>query len=57
RPCCLYDADRVILPAYGTYTGGLRSHDVALSGLMRQEARAVLTGQRAHVIPMPRGAF
>ncbi|MEO0665197.1 MAG: ligase-associated DNA damage response endonuclease PdeM [Pseudomonadota bacterium] len=57
RPCFLYDADRVILPAYGTYTGGLRSHDVALSGLMREEARAVLTGQRAHVIPMPRGSL
>ncbi|MEM6727571.1 MAG: ligase-associated DNA damage response endonuclease PdeM [Pseudomonadota bacterium] len=56
RPCFLYDTDRVILPAYGTYTGGLRSDAAALDGLMRREAKAVLTGLAAHVIPMPRGA-
>lgn len=55
RPCFLYDTDRVILPAYGTYTGGLRSDAATLDGLMRKEARAVLTGLAAHVIPMPRG--
>lgn len=53
RPCFLYDSDRVILPAFGTYTGGLRSSDPALAGLMRPEARAVLTGPAARVIPMP----
>ena len=57
RPCFLYDSDRVILPAFGTYTGGLRSSAPDLSGLMRAEARAVLTGAVAQVIPMPgRGA-
>ena len=54
RPAFLIDTDRVILPAYGTYTGGLRSSDPALSQLMRREAVAVLTGRAAHVIPMPR---
>ncbi|MEM9854701.1 MAG: ligase-associated DNA damage response endonuclease PdeM [Pseudomonadota bacterium] len=54
RPCFLYDSDRVILPAYGTYTGGLRSDDAALQAIMRREARAVMTGKQAHVIPMPR---
>ncbi|MEL6607488.1 MAG: ligase-associated DNA damage response endonuclease PdeM [Pseudomonadota bacterium] len=54
RACFLYDSDRVILPAYGTYTGGLRSDDQALSGIMRREACAVLTGTQTHVIPMPR---
>ncbi|MEM6896616.1 MAG: ligase-associated DNA damage response endonuclease PdeM [Pseudomonadota bacterium] len=54
RACFLYDSDRVILPAYGTYTGGLRSDDAALRQIMRAEARAVLTGAQAHVIPMPR---
>ncbi len=54
RPCFLYDADRVILPAYGTYTGGLWSDGPELSGLMRRDACAVLTGPVAHVIPMPR---
>ncbi len=54
RPAFLIDADRVILPAYGTYTGGLRSHDLALSGLMRPEAVAVMTGPVPHPVPMPR---
>ena len=54
RPAFLLDRDRVILPAYGTYTGGLRSDDAALSDLMRPEARALLTGPTVHAIPMPR---
>ena len=54
RPCLLTDSDRVILPAYGTYTGGLRSDDVALSQLMRPEAIAVMLGTPPHPIPMPR---
>ncbi|MGX9351074.1 ligase-associated DNA damage response endonuclease PdeM [Shimia sp. W99] len=55
RPAFLFDADRVILPAFGTYTGGLRSTDAALATLMRPEARAIITGQTPRVIPMPRG--
>lgn len=54
RPAFLVDSDRVILPAYGTYTGGLRSSDAALDGLMRPEALALLTGRAVHVVPMPR---
>jgi DNA ligase-associated metallophosphoesterase len=54
RPCFLYDSDRVILPAFGTYTGGLRADGPELSALMRREARAVLTGPVAQAIPMPR---
>lgn len=54
RACALVDSDRVILPAYGTYTGGLRSDDAALTRLMRPDARAILTGSTPHVIPMPR---
>jgi len=53
RPCFLYDSDRVILPAFGTYTGGLRSTSPDLTHLMRPEARAVLTGRVSQVIPMP----
>lgn len=55
RPCFLIDPARVILPAFGTYTGGLASHAPVLTGLMRPNARAVLTGPTALVIPMPRG--
>ena len=54
RPAFLIDSDRVILPAYGTYTGGLRSDNPALTRLMRAEAVAVLTGSVARAIPMPR---
>ncbi|MDJ0630102.1 MAG: ligase-associated DNA damage response endonuclease PdeM [Rhodobacter sp.] len=53
RPCFLYDSDRVILPAFGTYTGGLRSTAQVLSELMRPEALAILTGPVPAVIPMP----
>ncbi|WP_420011099.1 ligase-associated DNA damage response endonuclease PdeM [Tateyamaria sp.] len=54
RPAFLIDEDRLIMPAYGTYTGGLRSHDPALTGLMKPGAHAVLTGARPMRIPMPR---
>ncbi len=54
RPCFLLDSDRLILPAYGTFTGGLRSDDPALTGLMRPEALAILTGPVPRPIPMPR---
>ncbi|WP_212524550.1 ligase-associated DNA damage response endonuclease PdeM [Actibacterium sp. MT2.3-13A] len=54
RPCFLIDADRVILPAFGAYTGGLRSDDPVLEGLMGPQAVAVLTGPAARAIPMPR---
>lgn len=54
RPCLLMDNARVILPAYGTYTGGLRSDDAALTALMRPEAVAVMLGSPPHPIPMPR---
>lgn len=54
RPAFLVDTDRVIMPAYGTYTGGLRSHAPELQNIMRQEAIAILTGPVPHPAPMPR---
>ena len=54
RPAFLVDTDRVILPSYGTYTGGLRSTSPVLTALMRPEARAILTGRDPHALPMPR---
>jgi DNA ligase-associated metallophosphoesterase len=54
RPCFLVDARRIIMPAFGTYTGGLATTDPALDGLMMSDARAVLIGARALAIPMPR---
>lgn len=54
RPCFLLDENRVILPAFGAYTGGLKSTDPAFSPLMADPALAVLTGSQALPIPMPR---
>lgn len=54
KPCFLADAQRLILPAYGAYTGGLWCENPALSGLMQPGALAILTGARARAIPMPR---
>lgn len=54
RPAFIYDSDRLILPAYGTYTGGLNTRDKAFRALMRAEACAVLTGKTPIAIPMPR---
>lgn len=54
RPCFLIDRQRVILPAFGSYTGGLDCRRDPLAGLMGPEALAVLTGVRARAVPMPR---
>ncbi|MBY6139425.1 ligase-associated DNA damage response endonuclease PdeM [Leisingera daeponensis] len=54
RPCFLLDRSRLILPAFGTYTGGLRSTDPALTFLMAPDALAILTGPQALPVPMPR---
>jgi DNA ligase-associated metallophosphoesterase len=54
RRCFLIDAARVILPAYGTFTGGLWTHDPALAALMGPGALAIATGARALPLPMPR---
>ncbi len=52
RPCFLIDADRVILPAFGAYTGGLRATSGPLRSLMGPGAIAVLTGRRALAVPL-----
>ncbi len=54
RPCFLVDAARLILPAYGTYTGGLYSHAEPLSSLMAPDARALLLAEPPLAAPMPR---
>jgi hypothetical protein len=56
-PCFVADTSRLILPAFGTYTGGLWTHDPALTVLMQPGALAVLCcGTTARAIPMPRSA-
>ncbi|WP_224813863.1 ligase-associated DNA damage response endonuclease PdeM [Hasllibacter sp. MH4015] len=54
RRCLLVDAQRIILPAYGTYTGGLFCHQPELSALMAENAQAILLGPSPVALPMPR---
>ena len=54
RPAFLCDQTRLILPAYGTYTGGMRSNQEPLATLMSQDALAILTGPVPTCVPMPR---
>ncbi len=54
--CFLIDATRVIMPAYGAYTGGLWCDHPDLDALMQPRALAVLTGQTCLAMPMRRRA-
>lgn len=51
RPAFLYDMRRLILPAYGHYTGGMRAEDPTLRNLFSPSAFAVLTGSKCRVVP------
>lgn len=53
RPCFVTDGARLILPAYGTYTGGLSADDQGLRGLFGLSTVAILTGSRALPVPLP----
>lgn len=52
RPCFLIDRRHVVMPAYGTYTGGLWCNDPVLAPMMDQGAIAVLTGPRPVAMPL-----
>ena len=52
RPCFLADAARLIMPAFGTYTGGLDIRDPVFDGLVGDGAVAFLTGRA--ITPLPR---
>ncbi|NOR31711.1 MAG: metallophosphoesterase, partial [Sulfitobacter sp.] len=54
RPAFVYDTARLILPAYGTYTGGLRTSSDPIRSLMSSLACAILTGAHPTAVPMPR---
>lgn len=51
RPCFLYDSNRLIMPAYGTYTGGLRCDADVLVDLMNRDAFAILAGKTMARLP------
>jgi len=52
RRCFLADDVRLILPAFGAYTGGLDARNAALAALLRPEARAILTGTPSLAVPL-----
>lgn len=54
RPCFLLDSRRLILPAFGTFTGGLRCDSRPLGAIMGADALALLLGPRVIPLPMPR---
>lgn len=53
RPAFIHDTRRMILPAYGAYTGGLSSQAPDLRHLFGAQPIAILTGKRAIPVPIP----
>ncbi|MEM9342119.1 MAG: ligase-associated DNA damage response endonuclease PdeM [Pseudomonadota bacterium] len=53
RRCFLWDGDRIVMPAYGTYTGGLSWTSPVLQGLMSKGAQAALLGSPVRCVPVP----
>ena len=51
RACFLADQHRLILPAFGTYTGGLDVSDRAFEPLFGPDAVALVTGRRVTTLP------
>jgi metallophosphoesterase superfamily enzyme len=45
RPCFVADAHRVLLPAFGAFTGGLDVRNLAIARLFPRGARAFLLGR------------
>ena len=52
RRCFVADGRRLLLPAFGSYTGGLDVLDPAIAGLFADGFRATLLGDhRVHPLP------
>jgi DNA ligase-associated metallophosphoesterase len=50
RRCFLTDGERLILPAFGAYAGGLNARDPAFAGLFARPPVAGVIGRRVHAI-------
>ena len=53
RPCFAFGGGRLILPAFGAYTGGLNVLDVAIAGLFAEPPAIAVLG-RSGVYPVAR---
>lgn len=51
--CFVTDGRRLVLPAYGAYTGGLDALHASFRALFADRALAVLTGYKALPVPLP----
>jgi metallophosphoesterase superfamily enzyme len=55
RPCFVTDGSRVILPAFGTFTGGLNVRDPAIAALFETAPMAAALGRdRVHALAWDR---
>ncbi len=51
RPCFVTDGTRLVMPAFGAFTGGLDVHDPAVAGLFRQPPLVAALGRdRVHAL-------
>jgi len=54
RKCFLVSADRIVLPAFGAFTGGLDVFAPVFEPLFDRDACVVLTGTRVAALPLTR---
>lgn len=55
RPCFVTDTRRMVVPAFGAFTGGLDVFDPAIRGLFRRDFTVFLTGRdKVHSFPAGR---
>lgn len=52
RAAFVHDDRRLILPAFGTFTGGLDLRDAAFRSVLSADARAILTGPTMVTLPV-----
>ena len=52
RPAFVVDATRIVMPAYGAYTGGLDCTAPVIRQLFGPRALAILTGHKALAVPL-----
>jgi hypothetical protein len=52
RPCFAYDHNRLIMPAFGAYTGGLSLRSDVLKAQFQTPLIAVLTGKKSIACPV-----
>jgi len=54
RKCFVAGADRIVLPAFGAFTGGLDVFHEAFAPLFDADACVILTGSRVAALPLSR---